>query len=128
MWYHKHMDTYENYDLTDEQWKRVEPMLPLVRPTALFSVFFPTIRTFVDFYTSWVNTKILRISVLAQHSKNLLPEAIVPPLGETGVNGYFSWNPNNGPTLIEMGIGNNAAIEETFSKHRIYKIEIGEEL
>ena len=28
MWYHKHMDTYENYDLTDEQWKRVEPMLP----------------------------------------------------------------------------------------------------
>ena len=39
------------------------------------------------------------------------------------MNGYFSWNPNNGPTLIEMGIGNNAAIEETFSKHRIYKIE-----
>ncbi len=39
------------------------------------------------------------------------------------MNGYFSWNPGNGPTLVEMGIGNKTAIEETFSKHKIYKIE-----
>ena len=28
VWYNKGMDKYENYDLTDEQWKRIQPQLP----------------------------------------------------------------------------------------------------
>ena len=26
--YYKHMDDYVTYDVTDEQWKRVQPLLP----------------------------------------------------------------------------------------------------
>ena len=59
---------------------------PFVRPTALFSVFFPTIGAFVDFHTSRINTEILSISILTQLSKNFLPYAIIPPLGKTSVN------------------------------------------
>ena len=28
MGYHKWMDKYENYELTEEQWKRIQPLLP----------------------------------------------------------------------------------------------------
>lgn len=39
------------------------------------------------------------------------------------MNGYFSMNPNNGTTLVQMKTGNVSSIEETFSKHRFYKIK-----
>ena len=28
MKYHKNMDKYESYDITDEQWKVIEPLMP----------------------------------------------------------------------------------------------------
>ena len=28
VWYHEGMDNYVNYELTDEQWKRIQPLLP----------------------------------------------------------------------------------------------------
>lgn len=39
------------------------------------------------------------------------------------INGYFSMNPNNGSKLIQMKTGDMSSIEETFSKHRLYKIK-----
>jgi len=39
------------------------------------------------------------------------------------MNGYFSVNPNNGSQLIQMKTGDVSSIEETFSRHRIYKIK-----
>jgi len=39
------------------------------------------------------------------------------------MNGYFSINPDNGSQLVQRRIGNVSSIEETFSKHRMYKIK-----
>ena len=58
---------------------------PFVRPTALFSVCFPTVRAFMYFYTSRVITEIFSIRILTQFRKNTLQDSVIAPLSKAGI-------------------------------------------
>ena len=59
---------------------------PFVSPMALFSTFFPTVRTLVNFNASLIHAEVSRISFLIQFRKDIFQDAVIPPLYKAGIN------------------------------------------